>query len=293
MAEELETIDLKVDFHDTKNCDVEYITNKDEFDVEKFKKDLVESWIDLSKRLETMARHPILNRYQKIFYKTQTYERYHGYLRWIYLEPRRIYDQNVENSKYPFKLWLNPNDQDIYKIGYYTVEEIEQWFNGTGPVIENGKFVQNYKAMEIITKDGKAYPLNYYAICKCGYIHHDGNRSGRKEMTDRYTLCSHDKGKSPISKCPKCGKDICEMVFSDDNPEHYRNKKEEKVHTKAPKVSIIESNRETKYRIGGIKTTMANHVKMGRLENVDIVWYMDTKYYHEDFISDKAIKAVE
>jgi hypothetical protein len=40
------------------------------------------------------------------------------------------------NSKYPVIYWLNPREQKKNDSGWYTVEELEQWIEGKGPVVE-------------------------------------------------------------------------------------------------------------------------------------------------------------
>lgn len=50
-----------------------------------------------------------------------------------------------ENSKYNVIYWLNPMNQQDNEYGWYTVEELELWALGKGPVIEKSK---NYKAQK-------------------------------------------------------------------------------------------------------------------------------------------------
>lgn len=33
------------------------------------------------------------------------------------------------------KFWLNPNDQDLYHVGWYSIDELIAWTYDTGPVI--------------------------------------------------------------------------------------------------------------------------------------------------------------
>lgn len=40
-------------------------------------------------------------------------------------------------SNYSVMYWLNPIQQDKFNSGYFTVEELEQWIEGKGPVIKN------------------------------------------------------------------------------------------------------------------------------------------------------------
>lgn len=144
----------------------------------------------------------------------------------MYLGPRG-FDQ-VDGSKYPFKLWLNPNDQQICDAGWYTVEEILQWYAGHGPVFERSRGYALWRVVNAIKSGGIAYPPDYNAVCKkCLHIHYDGNASGKAEMTsglNQYHWAARDV--TVIDKCPNCGASIDDMVFSTDNPEHYKNKKE-------------------------------------------------------------------
>lgn len=49
------------------------------------------------------------------------------------LTPRRK-SSNI-NTKYDVMFWLNPCDQNKNNFGWFTVEELEQWTRGEGPVI--------------------------------------------------------------------------------------------------------------------------------------------------------------
>lgn len=51
-------------------------------------------------------------------------------------------------SKHPVMYWLNPNDQQNNHYGWYTVEQLEQWMEGKGPVIERAKEAAEKKARE-------------------------------------------------------------------------------------------------------------------------------------------------
>lgn len=42
-------------------------------------------------------------------------------------------------SDYPVVFWLNPYEQHKYSFGWYTVEELKQWANDVGPVVEKKK----------------------------------------------------------------------------------------------------------------------------------------------------------
>lgn len=42
-------------------------------------------------------------------------------------------------SEYPVIFFLNPEKQDRYSHGWFTVEELKQWIHGTGPIIKTQK----------------------------------------------------------------------------------------------------------------------------------------------------------
>jgi hypothetical protein len=33
------------------------------------------------------------------------------------------------------KFWLNPNDQDLYRSGWFSIDELTAWTNDTGPIM--------------------------------------------------------------------------------------------------------------------------------------------------------------
>lgn len=190
-------------------------------------KALKEVWTPIETRLKLMMKTPKFNKYQQRYYAESQYHRNEKELSYCYLGPKTLEAKPVENSKYPFMLWLNPDVQDLYDSGWYTVEQIEQWINGEGPVIDNGRFPRLYKAQEEIAAGRPAYPSDYYALCPCGYIHHDGNASGRNEMLGLKKDNSWGGNRATIIKiCPKCKAPAENMIFSTDDPEHWTNKKE-------------------------------------------------------------------
>lgn len=141
---------------------------------------------------------------------------------WCYLGPKEL--SEVAGSKYPFRLWLNPNEQQIFAAGWYTVEQILEWFDGHGPVITRSRLYGLREAQKAILKGEEAYPSDYYAIChKCGHIHHDGNAEGRQEFLGKTNTWCSSRIKV-LTVCLKCGVPADTLVFSTDNPEHYRNK---------------------------------------------------------------------
>lgn len=48
-------------------------------------------------------------------------------------------------SKHPVVFWLNPREQQKNESGWYTVEELEQWIEGKGPVVENSREARKKK----------------------------------------------------------------------------------------------------------------------------------------------------
>jgi hypothetical protein len=55
------------------------------------------------------------------------------------LSPRWRREDEKKPSKHSVMFLLNPFQQDRYEWGIYTVEELEQWLEGKGPVIKNKK----------------------------------------------------------------------------------------------------------------------------------------------------------
>jgi len=60
---------------------------------------------------------------------------------WNYmaLNPRFIDPKDtktLENTKYPIMYWLSPEHQDINNYGWYTVEQLDEWIDLKGPIVE-------------------------------------------------------------------------------------------------------------------------------------------------------------
>ncbi len=59
---------------------------------------------------------------------------------WFALRPSwnnfRNKDGEIRTTKYSFVFWLNPREQKKYKWGYVTFEELEQWIEDKGPIME-------------------------------------------------------------------------------------------------------------------------------------------------------------
>ena len=58
-------------------------------------------------------------------------------LGWYALKPawRDFFKDPVYRSKYKVIFFLNPEEQDKYNSGWFTVEELLQWIKGKGPVM--------------------------------------------------------------------------------------------------------------------------------------------------------------
>lgn len=53
---------------------------------------------------------------------------------WFSLRPAWIRDKAA--SRYPVWFWLNPQNQQKYEAGWYTVEDLRQWAENKGPVLK-------------------------------------------------------------------------------------------------------------------------------------------------------------
>lgn len=135
-------------------------------------------------------------------------------LRWMYLGPNRFEIYPIEGSKYPFRLWLNPEDQRVYNSGWYTVEEIAEWIvKGTGPVVEGGYAHRLLKAFK--EWEGKGHTdlvPDYHGICsECGTLLYFGNGPFREaKVFEPYPARESD---AP-GTCPNCGADHSKFVLS-------------------------------------------------------------------------------
>ena len=47
-----------------------------------------------------------------------------------------ISKEERKHTKYEVVFWLNPQEQQIYDANWYTVEQLDQWAKGEGPVIK-------------------------------------------------------------------------------------------------------------------------------------------------------------
>lgn len=68
-----------------------------------------------------------------------------GHTSYYALTPKLIEDMNSEfNTKYPIVFWLNPANQKKYNYGWFTVEEIEEWYLGVGPIVKDKNSVKDF-----------------------------------------------------------------------------------------------------------------------------------------------------
>lgn len=75
-------------------------------------------------------------RLQKASDDTGILERLQKAGRHYYACSPRFRGENDRESAYPVIYWLNPRDQLKHQYGWYTVEELDEWVAGTGPVLE-------------------------------------------------------------------------------------------------------------------------------------------------------------
>ena len=150
-------------------------------------------WSPVKKHLDRLLENPVLHPLHLKY--SSRYEHQRGRLSYFYLGPDKLEDQPVEGSAYPFKLWLNPQEQSIYNSGWYTVEEIEQWARGEGPVIEGSR----YHRLEQAAADPSAEIPDYYGICECGELLQFGNGPAEE------VRLVGDYDSKAMEKCPKCG----------------------------------------------------------------------------------------
>ena len=80
---------------------------------------------------EDFRKSGIENKIIKAFKKSKS--SYHPFFA---LSPRRLDKEGMKkhNTKYPFWCWLNPSDQQNNNSGMFTVEQLELWIKGEGPI---------------------------------------------------------------------------------------------------------------------------------------------------------------
>lgn len=64
-----------------------------------------------------------------------------GGCRWYALSPRWLSEKEKKANitKYPVIYWLNPEFQHRTNCGWFTVENLEQWIEGKGPIPKTNK----------------------------------------------------------------------------------------------------------------------------------------------------------
>ncbi len=60
-------------------------------------------------------------------------------LKWFALSPRWTPSKDKERTTQPVVFWLNPMDQQNVNYGWFTVEELDQWIKGIGPIPKVGR----------------------------------------------------------------------------------------------------------------------------------------------------------
>lgn len=53
--------------------------------------------------------------------------------------PMTVFDNRTLESKHPVAFFLNPREQQLYRSGWYTVEDLEAWMEGRGPVVKTAR----------------------------------------------------------------------------------------------------------------------------------------------------------
>jgi len=94
---------------------------------EEGKKVMAESDLDRMNLHETAAKTGVEERLRK------------AGLRWFALSPRWTFSKEKERTEHPVVFWLNPIEQDVYNYGWFTVEELDMWVQGIGPIPKKGR----------------------------------------------------------------------------------------------------------------------------------------------------------
>lgn len=53
------------------------------------------------------------------------------------LVPAWVGDKKRQDTSHGVYFWLNPMHQDRYNSGWFTVEELDEWLEGRGPVMKH------------------------------------------------------------------------------------------------------------------------------------------------------------
>lgn len=64
---------------------------------------------------------------------TRSFARGEG-CQWFALSPRWVDEKGKAKTKYPVMFWLNPCDQENNNFGWYSVEDLDAWIKGEGPI---------------------------------------------------------------------------------------------------------------------------------------------------------------
>ena len=59
--------------------------------------------------------------------------------RWFSLRPRWVSKNEKQYTKFPVIYWLNPQDQENNRAGWFTVEDLREWAEGRGKVVSKQK----------------------------------------------------------------------------------------------------------------------------------------------------------
>lgn len=69
--------------------------------------------------------------------KIQEHNNHHKVKRLYYsLRPEWVNAKNMKATDYNVVFWLNPKDDSLFYTGFFTVEELELWLQGEGPVFK-------------------------------------------------------------------------------------------------------------------------------------------------------------
>lgn len=108
---------------------------------EENKRQMYEADLDRQKLMAASAATGIKERIDAVneaYYKTvnRGYDPPCGYYA---LSPSWINGDQKSKSKYPVMYWLNPREQQKNNYGWYTVEALDLWIKGEGPIVAKKK----------------------------------------------------------------------------------------------------------------------------------------------------------
>lgn len=102
---------------------------------EEIKNNAINKDIDNIKLKETAEATGIYNRLEEAQKQKDGIHRKCSYYA---LSPAWLNKNIKEETAYDIMFWLNPIRQNKYNFGWYSVEELDQWIKGEGPIIKNG-----------------------------------------------------------------------------------------------------------------------------------------------------------